>query len=401
MPKSLVNSLVSLNDYPVIHGNMNKEITIGDLHANALKFIHLLVREGIFLISHANYDRFHTLYAIPAENITIEEFEEIKAIIQALEPQKTHTLVRLIGDEHADRGSNDWYIDLILRRMHAVGIPYEIILSNHSYQSIKKFENIDENTVFFDPHTDSQKISLNQLIKDTETEIDKIVDEVCTYLEKCPGDAPAVELFCLHSSRITEFFNHVEPRSNDNKTFDEINKDYLDFYKKHQNKQSVQCVHEQLDKEYMLRQKLKRYQSKHHEVFAKDAQSQSLSNLQILINRKFITTREVVSAYQECYLPYLHLLSYTVDPINRNITIYTHAGSGLNTLSNLARLFRQDFCFDTFSTMIHSLETLKSFFHKNHVLPKRITKCEQSTEVFKFVWNSDIGADFWTKKRSI
>ncbi len=49
--------------------------------------------------------------------------------------------MRLIGDELADRGENDYFTFLIIKKLIEEKVELEIMLSNHSFEFIKAFEN--------------------------------------------------------------------------------------------------------------------------------------------------------------------------------------------------------------------------------------------------------------------
>lgn len=58
MPKMLSKQIVNLHNYPTISPDIQDQITIGDLHRNALKLLHLLIQEGVFLMTPAQYQEF-------------------------------------------------------------------------------------------------------------------------------------------------------------------------------------------------------------------------------------------------------------------------------------------------------------------------------------------------------
>lgn len=131
------------------------EITIGDLHANAIKFIYTLVREGICNISDVDYNSLVKLYSeadvlcqqIPTE-ISLQRLSKFVAqfekIVKELVFYKKAILIRLLGDILSDRGSNDYFILLILEALHKNNISVRIILSNHDGNFIQAYEHYDE-----------------------------------------------------------------------------------------------------------------------------------------------------------------------------------------------------------------------------------------------------------------
>ena len=90
------------------------EITIGDLHANAMKLMFLLVKHGIATdLTEANYDRLAEIYNTSVEELTKDILTEFNQILDTV-TFRSEALVRLIGDELSDRGSNDYFVLKIL-----------------------------------------------------------------------------------------------------------------------------------------------------------------------------------------------------------------------------------------------------------------------------------------------
>lgn len=59
---------------------------------------------------------------------------------------KSNLKVRLLGDELADRGNNDYFTLKILEKMAESRVPVEVILSNHSVEFIEAYEKRDQFT---------------------------------------------------------------------------------------------------------------------------------------------------------------------------------------------------------------------------------------------------------------
>lgn len=145
---------VDIYQKPELNPQSFQQLSIGDLHANAMKLLFFLVREGIFDISAEDYSRLALIYQ---KNLVEQDVAETKKdlavftqIIESL-TLKRKALVRLIGDELCDRGQNDYFILKILDKLTRDGVPTEILLSNHGIsfvaatellkQSKGKFEN--------------------------------------------------------------------------------------------------------------------------------------------------------------------------------------------------------------------------------------------------------------------
>jgi len=58
--------------------------------------------------------------------------------------------------------------------------------------------------------------------------------------------------------------------------------------------------------------------------------------MQILIDKGLVSREEIDEMIEEAYLPYLKMLSYSIDEDESGITIYSHAPIGLSTMSDLA-----------------------------------------------------------------
>lgn len=143
------NVLVNLDIKPLPDPSTKKHlgITLGDLHANVVKFLFFLIIEGVVGTTDENYDELVALYNEPYPQDKIQYLVKfaketflIKKIINDLTIKKKETLVRLIGDELADRGKNDFYILLLLAKLHQEKVTVEILISNHSIEFIKAYE---------------------------------------------------------------------------------------------------------------------------------------------------------------------------------------------------------------------------------------------------------------------
>jgi len=127
-------------------------VTIGDLHANAIKFMYMLIERGVVTgVSKEDYEELVKLYkdysskahtltkGIDNKDKSLVEFyknsflqylNEFKAIIDKIQVN-TDLSVRLIGDELADRGANDIFVLWILDKLHKSNLKLDILISNH------------------------------------------------------------------------------------------------------------------------------------------------------------------------------------------------------------------------------------------------------------------------------
>ncbi len=169
-------------EYKHIHkleqSKANHVATIGDLHGNALKFLHFLVIEGILDIEKNQYEQFVRLYLKDTDQITKDDLCNLNMMFASIKSGNTNYLIRLIGDDLADRGSNDYFTLKIFEILDRLNIGFEIILSNHGMMFLEAYEtseipNIDN--IFI-----NSLLNLKRLIKN------KLVDpkEISTIIER-------------------------------------------------------------------------------------------------------------------------------------------------------------------------------------------------------------------------
>ncbi len=117
------------------------EVTIGDLHGNTLKLIYFLIQAGVMTLQHGakDYYRLYQLYMKcdrkrDKQHFTQHDVTEFMAILEAatIQPCK----VRLIGDECADRGFNDYLTLLVLQKLNTSDVTTSILLSNHGAEFV-------------------------------------------------------------------------------------------------------------------------------------------------------------------------------------------------------------------------------------------------------------------------
>lgn len=136
---------VNLEDYPFISEADEKEginpdisLTVGDLHGNALKLFWVLIKQNALKLNPIDgrsskelYERFVAIYKTPVDQLTKEDLAEFKRILDGATINRL-AMLRIIGDELADRGENDYFTLKILKRLGNAGVRTEILLSNHS-----------------------------------------------------------------------------------------------------------------------------------------------------------------------------------------------------------------------------------------------------------------------------
>ncbi|MDF1759247.1 MAG: hypothetical protein P1U40_01790 [Coxiellaceae bacterium] len=172
-PLTIDSKTSNLDHFPG-HGQctVNDELTIGDLHGNALKLIYTLLREGVLRFNCEDLETAKYLYqelrdiynlAAPADqhftteepeatpapnNLTQDQLNRFIHILQQMQVQPIG-LVRLIGDELADRGSNDLLTIRLLTILKEKGLKFSILLSNHSMDFILAYMEKDPGTHIF------------------------------------------------------------------------------------------------------------------------------------------------------------------------------------------------------------------------------------------------------------
>lgn len=116
------------------------QITIGDLHGNALKLMYFLVKHGVLTnVSDNDYRRFVALYDKNPNELNKNDLIWFNQFLGKLNVNALGTL-RFIGDELADRGSNDYFTLKIFELLSKKKVKMEVILSNHGADFIQAHE---------------------------------------------------------------------------------------------------------------------------------------------------------------------------------------------------------------------------------------------------------------------
>lgn len=250
MTKKLINENVNIDVRPLKQDISGfKEITLGDAHANPINLLHFLVNNGVCDISEENYSRLVEIYKTPQDLLTPELLKEYNRIIEGMAILNHDLLVRLIGDELADRGNNDYFILKILQKLVKGNAKVEILLSNHGVEFIEAYEHFKERGNKFKP----------------------------TMLD---ANTHAVSL-------------------------------------------------------------------------------QALANL---VERGLVTAEEIFEIVEQCYKPVLKAISYSLDSTKPGITIYSHAGIGLESVKALAKKFQVDYQDNTAQELAATIDRINERF---------------------------------------
>lgn len=150
---------VDLSEFPTPPARFthapSTEVTLGDLHGNALKLLYFLIKEGVIDMSSEDYFEFGSLYIdedfsnpidpktkttppsfLPLSQQTITQ---LKSILRRITVLPNRPKIRLIGDVLCDRGANDYLTLKLIEKIAQEKVPLEIILSNHDLDFIRFF----------------------------------------------------------------------------------------------------------------------------------------------------------------------------------------------------------------------------------------------------------------------
>lgn len=141
MPSYIERTLANIEKKPNSYDDINDtQLTIGDLHGNTLKLLYILVRHALIDLSTEQYDEIVRIYKTPTELMTQELIARFNFIIDKIVIRKQTLLIRLIGDETADRGQNDYYTLKLIQKLIRSNIKLVIIISNHAFDFISTYE---------------------------------------------------------------------------------------------------------------------------------------------------------------------------------------------------------------------------------------------------------------------
>lgn len=240
----LVYREADLNQFPPVKKQDSRHLSLGDLHGNALKLIYILVEEGVLELDEARYKLLRDIYSTEVNQLTAEQLGSFQEIIKhaQVNPEKAITL---IGDELADRGNNDYFTLLVLKKLHDSKVNLNILLSNHSAEFIRDYDN---------PH-------------------------------------------------FTGFYNLTL------------------------------------------------------------GQGQSLARMQFLIGKGLINEAEVRAIIKDCYIPKVKAISYTLSP-DGDITLFSHAPIGLETIQALAKKFNLPYNDKTPKQLINTIDSINAVIER-------------------------------------
>lgn len=129
------------NNHKAINGSA---ITIGDLHGNAMKLLFMLFKHGVATnLINDDYQELVAIYNTPVEDLNKDKIDKFNLLLDKIQFNNAGK-IRLIGDELADRGCNDYFTLRVIQKLNENKVPVEIILSNHSIEFIEAYEKQDD-----------------------------------------------------------------------------------------------------------------------------------------------------------------------------------------------------------------------------------------------------------------
>ncbi|WP_156812386.1 hypothetical protein [Legionella tunisiensis] len=131
----------NLDIFPAVLEHNHTHVSIGDIHGNALKLIYTLIEEGVLTLDKDQYEQIRDIYKTPVGNLTKEQIETFESII-AKAGVNDQRAITLIGDELADRGNNDYFTLLVLKKLREANVDMDVMISNHSMEFIKDYERV-------------------------------------------------------------------------------------------------------------------------------------------------------------------------------------------------------------------------------------------------------------------
>lgn len=176
MSYELITTTVDIYQLPSLDtahpARPNTDITIGDLHSNAMKLLFMLFKHGVASnLTENEYKDLVGIYKTPIDQLTEEYITIFNTLLNKIRFNNAAKII-LIGDELADRGSNDYFILKILEKLYANKVPVEIMLSNHGLEFIKSYEQQTEpftcalagNVTFLEPQFISSMSNMQSIV---------------------------------------------------------------------------------------------------------------------------------------------------------------------------------------------------------------------------------------------
>ncbi|MCA0402822.1 MAG: hypothetical protein LCH30_03400 [Proteobacteria bacterium] len=134
MANCIFEEHVNLKDLPtpISQENRFREITVGDMHANAMKFIYILAEIGLITnLDENTYQQLWAIYTKDPKDLTGADLDYFEEIIDNFHFSKDKTKLRLLGDLLSDRGMNDIFMLFLFEKLAREQVDFSILASNH------------------------------------------------------------------------------------------------------------------------------------------------------------------------------------------------------------------------------------------------------------------------------
>lgn len=152
------------------------EVTLGDLHGNALKLLYFLIRNDVIKMNKEDYKLFVTIYQKNPNELTAKDLAFFQIIMNSAEINTQHK-IRFLGDDLCDRGMNDYYTLVIYKKLDQAGVPFDVILSNHGQFFLTAYER-PEQSFNYNPYGEGENESIVQSMLNMGRLIDRgLVDQ--------------------------------------------------------------------------------------------------------------------------------------------------------------------------------------------------------------------------------
>ena len=246
----MISEKVNIYQLPILdieHSTVDSEITIGDLHGNTIKLLFFLVKHGaITNLSSKDYAALVLIYKKNVEELTKQDLNDFVSILDRI-TYHAGGIIRLLGDDLADRGQNDYFTLKLIEKLYLNKVNVEILISNHSIEYVEAYETK---------------------------------------------------------------FNLLPPNLN-------------------------------------------------------QAHTKSLYNMHSLIKSGLVSKKEVLQITYTAYKSFLKAISYTLSADGTGITIYSHAGIGLNTIAEISGVFKTPYADHTAAQLAESIDKINIVFQKH------------------------------------
>ena len=134
----------NLRVYPFEGGSEIDFLVIGDLHANPMKALWILIHYGVIKLKdpYEHWKELWSIYLTPVDEVNISSLERfLEILMETTVDREAVAEILFLGDMIADRGENDIYMFMVLSVLHQDKVPYNILMSNHDWEAIVHFDN--------------------------------------------------------------------------------------------------------------------------------------------------------------------------------------------------------------------------------------------------------------------